>query len=213
MPVVQRINIHPCLLCQIAKRNPVNFYATTSISRLFLLRNPSTILWAIVPVYLDSIQRKSWAPRRRHVIEEILKIRPSLTNHNSPATIVTPVLVPRVVATIAHPSPDFVKPVLAKTVFFVRLVIIARMTPTRRHLSFTLVAKKILSASHNLLTALTPTSPIPRTVRMVKTYDCQKANLLSRQVDSFDVTEFIHDLFPIPNNILCNTSASQIYLL
>ena len=62
MPVVQRIDIHPGFLGQVVKRHAVNFHASASISRLFLLSNPSTILWAIVPVYIDSIQRKSWAP-------------------------------------------------------------------------------------------------------------------------------------------------------
>jgi hypothetical protein len=100
----------------------------------------------------------------------------------------TPVFVPRVVATVAHPSPDFVKPVLAKTVLLVRLVIIARVTPARRHLSFTLVAKEILSASHNLIAAFTPTLPISRAVSMIETQDSQKSNFSPRKVDTPKVT-------------------------
>jgi hypothetical protein len=62
MPVVQRVDIHPRSLGQVAKRYPINFHASASVSCLLLLRNPSTILLAIVPVYIDSIQRKSRTP-------------------------------------------------------------------------------------------------------------------------------------------------------
>jgi hypothetical protein len=86
------------------------------IAVLLFCRRPSAIFRAVVTVIVNSIQGHS-VRRFAHVVKEIFKTAPSLTNTNAPATVSWIIVVRRISTSLDHGSPPRVGRRPAHTVF------------------------------------------------------------------------------------------------
>ena len=77
------------------------------VSSLFCTSSPSTIIWAIGSVIVDSIQRSlGW--RFAHVSNEIRIIKPAFAHHNSTPALVFVGRAALVIASLANVAPNFI---------------------------------------------------------------------------------------------------------
>jgi hypothetical protein len=85
------------------------FVATAwpSVSCLIIPRCPSAIARFVVAIVVDTIKRVAFAWMRWHIVQEVFKLVPPITNDDSTATIIEKCLATRIVTAIKHRGPRF----------------------------------------------------------------------------------------------------------
>jgi len=85
------------------------FGIRATVVPLLLYRSPSAIIWFIITVIIDTIQRVRWVRSWAHILIKSLKRhRPSFTYPDTPAAIMVVVLIILFCASMNHGVPGFV---------------------------------------------------------------------------------------------------------
>lgn len=105
--------VHVALNCPVLKAlgNPVNSNhpVSSGVSSLFLLCSPSAVLWAVVSIVVDAVNRVLGRWPRPHVLDKCLKrVSPSFTDLDATPTVQREPFIGWVGATLNHHDPDFV---------------------------------------------------------------------------------------------------------
>ena len=157
------------------------------IALLFEIRRPATVLWGVVPVVINAVNRSlsmfffEVFIRLEHVVSKILKAIPSLANLYSTPAIVVPFSFVRIRAAVMYVSPDSPKVRPAQSMFrdsFYKKLF--TQAATRSYIS-TLQVSRCYSLFNSALTKTLPEG-ISKLVLPHKTQHGKTAMFLTSQI-------------------------------
>lgn len=119
-PSIDRVVLEAHLSAQSLKRDDIavilNKNGIPFVKSLFLYGGPSAVFWAIITVWVNSINGVLLAWPLPHVIKKISKNLPSLANGDASSTVIVPVRFFGIGASFNHTGPNIVYGLPAPTV-------------------------------------------------------------------------------------------------
>lgn len=129
----------------------------SAISLLFFLCSPSTVLFTIMPVIINSIQRMFWRWSIAHILVKILELVPTLTDFNPTPTVKGVSDIILIFATIYHCSPSAIYFCVRHSVCYVYFLDTINLITAA---ACRLFATKIATSYNAFCTAVTSAQPI-----------------------------------------------------
>lgn len=135
-----------------------------SITTLVFHRGPLAIIWFIISIISNSINRIFSRRRITHISEEIFKFMPLLTDFNSTATILREFLIFRIITSAQHCRPSFIDKCLAHSMSSASFAyILFSIAAARNHCS----TRKMASRNYFLSAAITMTEKLGSAKRII----------------------------------------------
>ena len=157
----------------------------STISNLFRLRRPTTILWFIVPIVVFAIQGMFGGRLAPHVGKEVLVVQPALAYLDTSTPIVFPSRVIRVQATTQHRCPRLV---FSSSALPYTIAMFPMAAPTTARPS----AAKILPMNNLLISTSAQTFPSSTSIWSVfrcTGYYNKQTKVLSGQINKFPLLD------------------------
>lgn len=143
------------------------FFAIASIGSLCAIRFPLTIFRSIWPIIIKAIDRK---PVRTfaHVFKKVLKrIQPAVADVDATPSVISEVILLRVIATVFHAFPDSVGPGSFANAVSMRNSLSSINLAFQATARLGMSALKVMANNKNFLTTNTSTDPSDSSIFMI----------------------------------------------